>query len=91
MAPGITVPPASAAGGIPNCAALRADSVSPSPGIPTGSELDVLGDMLPLRSRGMPRLHRVATDQLFDLDGVGEVLAPNATPGNRFRATAWFV
>jgi hypothetical protein len=89
-APGIPVLPAGAAEGIPDFAALLVGSVGLGPGLLRASELGALGDLLALRSRDMPGLHRVATDQLFDLDCVGEGMAPRATPGKRFRASTWF-
>jgi uncharacterized repeat protein (TIGR03803 family) len=90
LAPSISVLPASAAAGFANFAAILAVSEAPSSGIPRASELGALGDLFALRTPDMPKRYRVATDQLFDLDSVGEGIAPSETPGNRFSATAWF-
>jgi ELWxxDGT repeat protein len=91
LAAGIPALPTNSAAGFPAFGALLTGSGSPSPSIPTASELGALDDLLARPSRDMSALHRVATDQLFDLDGgVGEVFAPSATPGRHFRAAAWF-
>jgi Tol biopolymer transport system component len=91
LAAGILVLPTSAAAGFPDFGALLTGSGSPSPSIPTASELGALDDLLARPSRDMSGLHHVATDQLFDLaGGVGAGFAPSATTGRHFRAAAWF-
>jgi hypothetical protein len=89
IAPGIPVLPASAAEGFADFVALWAAWDDPGLGLPRPSELGALGDLLAPGTQEMPGLRRLATEQLFDFDGVGEGVAPNQTPGKRFRTTAW--
>jgi hypothetical protein len=77
LAPSIPILPASAVDGVPDFAALLAGSVGPSPGIPSASELGALGDLLAPGTRVLARLHRLATDQLFDFDDGPEGFAPS--------------